>query len=73
MPELELTEGQPRYLEILKPDADPEDGWRRYFVEKFSRDGMVNLSLVEDPQVSGWLDLSKERCRWVIPGHLVGG
>ena len=51
MPELTLVEGQPTVLEILPVDADPEAGWVRYQVDKFSRYGMVQLTKVGDPGV----------------------
>jgi hypothetical protein len=69
MPELELRPDQPRTLEILEPDADPEEGWVRWRVERFARDGMVQLRREDQPGVADWFDLSRTRYRWVLPGH----
>ena len=70
MPELELDPAQPRLLQMLEPDADPETGWTSWRVERHSPDGLVQLQRLDQPEVREWFDLSEQRYRWLLPGAL---
>ena len=66
MPELQLDPNTPRLLELQDDRADPEGGWVKYRIEKYSVDGSVLLRNEEIPSRVKWVDLSKERYRWIL-------
>lgn len=61
MPELQLDPNTPRLLELQDEKADPEGGWVKYKIEKYSVDGSLLLRNQEIPSRVKWVDLSKER------------
>ena len=66
LPTFELDEHQPRCLEILRPGEDEEEGWERYYVERFGVDGQVLLRHSVNLGHTEWVDLSRERYRWIL-------
>ena len=66
LPTFELDEHQPRCLEILRPGEDEEEGWERYYIEKFGVDGQVLLRHSINSGHTEWVDLSRERYRWIL-------
>ena len=62
LPELELNPEQPRDVEIFRGDA-----WERHRIDKFSADGRVYVvqSGLEPGSRGVWMDLSKQRFRYV--------
>ena len=66
LPTFELDEHQPRCLELLNPGADDEDGWEKYYIEKFGVDGRVFLRHGTSPSHAEWVDLSEVKYRWVL-------
>ena len=73
MPELKLGPNQPRTLQMLAVDGDPEGEWETWNVKAFAADGMVKLQKADDPRRVDWVDLSKRRYRWLLPGRVGGG
>ena len=66
MPEFDIDPNQPRELEINEDPSDPDEGWVRYRIEKFSVDGTVLLRSHEHRNRIKWVDLSKCRYRWIV-------
>ena len=66
MPELELDPNTPRLIELQDDRHDPEGGWVRYRIEKYSVDGSVLLRNEVTPARVKWVNLTKERYRWVL-------
>ncbi len=66
LPTFELDEHQPRCLEILRPGEDEEEGWERYYIERFGADGQVLLRHSTNLGHTEWVDLSRERYRWIL-------
>ena len=44
MPEFDIDPNQPRELEINEDPSDPDGGWARYRIEKFSVNSSVHVS-----------------------------
>ena len=66
LPTFELDEHQPRCLEILRPGEDEEEGWEKYYIERFGVDGHVYLRSAVNRGHTEWVDLSRERYRWIL-------
>ncbi len=66
MPEFDIDPNQPRELEINEDPSNPDEGWIRYRIEKFSVDGTVLLRNHEHRNRVKWVDLSTCRYRWVM-------
>ena len=63
MPELELKEGQHVRLDV---HDNTTDEWRPATIEKYAYDGRVALRYDHEPAELVWLDLFRERYRWVV-------
>ncbi len=62
MPELALSEAQPRRLEIRRRDGDD---WMICAVERFAVDGRVSLREEREGSTAFWIDLSECEYRWL--------
>ena len=63
MPELQLSTRQNRDFELYD---NTKDLWERYKIEKYSIDGRVFVRKQSNPNETEWLDLSRQRYRWVV-------
>ena len=66
MPEFDIDPNQPRELELHEDPSDPDAGWVRYRIEKFSVDGTVLLRNHDNRNRVKWVDLAKCRYRWIV-------
>ena len=62
LPTLEISESQPRVLEMREGDYDV---WVRWHVLRFAIDGRVQLKRSDSEEVR-WMDLSRVSYRWVV-------
>ncbi len=62
MPELALSEAQPRRLETRRRDGED---WMTCTVERFAADGRVSLREETEGSTAFWVDLSECEYRWL--------